>query len=148
MVGLPGSGKTSLALALAEEHGAVRFTLDEWMLRLHGLSFDDPAYGELASRCQELIWDTAQQVLSAGADVVLDWSMWSRERRRLWSARVINAGCRVVVHHVATSSEVAAERAGRRAGPYSHQIKPSDVTHMVGLLEPPDATEGFELVVH
>ena len=28
------------------------------------------------------------------------------------------------------------------------RIRLSDVTHMVGLLEPPDATEGFELIVH
>jgi predicted kinase len=95
-----------------------------------------------------LIWDTALQVLTAGVDVVLDWSMWSREQRRLWSARVCDAGCRVVVHHVATSSEVAAVRARRRGGPYNHQITSSDVSHMVGLLEPPEATEGFNLIVH
>lgn len=148
IAGLPASGKTTLARALAEDRSAVRFTLDEWMLRLYGLSFDDPSYGGLASRCQELIWDVARQVLATGTDVILDWSMWSRARRRLWADRVSDAGFRVVVHHVATAPEVAAERAQRRADPYTHRLEPSDVAHMVGLLEPPDADEGFELMVH
>jgi hypothetical protein len=46
---------------------AVRFTLDEWMLRLHNLRYDDPAYPALAESCKSLIWDTALQVLRAGS---------------------------------------------------------------------------------
>lgn len=55
--------------------------LDELMPRLHGLPFDDARYPELAGDCQELIWDTAAQVLAAGVDVILDWNMWSCDPR-------------------------------------------------------------------
>jgi hypothetical protein len=64
----------------------VRFTLDEWMLRLHEPRHDDPTYPELAESCKSLIWDTLQ-VLRARVDVVLDWNQWSRKRRREWATR-------------------------------------------------------------
>lgn len=38
MVGLPGSGKTTRARALAEEHAAVVLTPDAWMIPLFGES--------------------------------------------------------------------------------------------------------------
>ena len=42
LAGLNGSGRTLLARALERRRPAVRFTLDEWMLRLYGLRYDDP----------------------------------------------------------------------------------------------------------
>lgn len=39
MVGLPGSGKTTLVKRLEAETGAVRFTPDEWHLFLFGDDF-------------------------------------------------------------------------------------------------------------
>ncbi|SCE02364.1 hypothetical protein GA0115246_109559, partial [Streptomyces sp. SolWspMP-sol7th] len=41
LVGLPGAGKTTRARRLAEEHGALRLTPDEWMLPLFGASDPD-----------------------------------------------------------------------------------------------------------
>lgn len=35
LVGLPASGETTVARRIAADGSAVRFTLDEWMLRLH-----------------------------------------------------------------------------------------------------------------
>lgn len=43
LAGLNGSGKTTHARRLEKTVPAVRFTLDEWMLRLHDMKFDDPA---------------------------------------------------------------------------------------------------------
>ena len=75
LAGLNGAGKTTLARQLEAELPAVRFSLDEWMLRLHGLSFDDERYPELAEECRALIWDLTAQVVHTGASVVLDWNM-------------------------------------------------------------------------
>ena len=36
LVGLPGSGKTTVAKNLATEHNALRLTPDEWMIPLFG----------------------------------------------------------------------------------------------------------------
>ena len=44
LAGLNGAGKTTHARHLAAALPAVRFSLDEWMLRLYELSFDDELY--------------------------------------------------------------------------------------------------------
>lgn len=44
------------------ETPAVRFALDEWMLRLYRIGYDDPSYGDRATQVRELIWGTGQQV--------------------------------------------------------------------------------------
>jgi predicted kinase len=96
LCGLNGAGKSTYARTLP----AVRFSLDEWMLRLYSLPFDDPAYGPLAETVKLLIWDAAQPALARGEDVVLDWNSWSRARRAAWRGRIEAAGHRVVVHHI------------------------------------------------
>lgn len=44
LAGLNGAGKTTFARHLEATIPAVRFSLDEWMLRLYGLSVDDPQF--------------------------------------------------------------------------------------------------------
>src|SRR5512141_353395 len=96
LCGLPGAGKTTVARKLGAGLPAVRFSLDEWMLRLYPeVHFASGEYGDLAETCKLLIWDTALQVLQAGTDVVLDWNQWSRERRAVWAAKAVSAGAAV-----------------------------------------------------
>lgn len=100
LCGLNGAGKTTHARHLEAGLPAVRFSLDEWMLRLHEMRFDHPQYAALAGKCTDQIWDLALQVLAAGVDVVVDWNQWSRARRRTWCARADSAGRLVVLHYV------------------------------------------------
>lgn len=147
VAGLNGSGKTTVAKELAEALPGVRFTLDEWMLRLHGLSFDDARYPELAELCRELIWDTAAQVLAADVDVILDWNMWSRQRRTEALRRSQELGARCHLHYLKVSFETAASQAADRRDSVSHQLTASDIAHLRDLFEPPDPAEGFTLHV-
>ena len=55
VAGLNGAGKSTHARWLADTRPAVRFTLDEWMLRLYNMEYDDPRYGDLRERCTDLI---------------------------------------------------------------------------------------------
>lgn len=150
--GLPGSGKSTLARALATGGPAVRFTLDEWMLRLHPeVSFDDDAYGELLEPVRELIWSIAEQVLASGVDVLLDWNSWSTQRRRWAIERAQAAGAEVVVHVLSTSVEDAAARAGMRSAAgsaFAHPVSRADIEHLASLLEEPTVDEGVEIVEH
>lgn len=148
LCGLPGSGKSTVARQIVEDHGAVRFTLDEWMLRLHGLRYDHPDYGSKAADCRELMWDTACQVLATGADVVLDWSQWSRAKRAEWAGRARERDYRVVLHDVIVDSATAIEQAASRTDEYTHQIDEPGVRYMVELLEPPTSDEGIEILRH
>lgn len=147
LCGLPAAGKTTYARELAAARRAVRFTLDEWMLRIHGLPYDDPRYAELLAPCQDLIWDTALQVLSVGHDVVLDWNQWSRARRARWRERATAAGYGVLVHHLEVPLEEAIARAIARAGrdPVAHRLDIAGVRHLAALLEPPSPAEGAEV---
>ena len=82
LCGLNGAGKTTYARRLEVERGALRFSLDEWMLRLHpDLRYDAPEHGPLVERCKELIWTIAQQVLALGHDLILHRTGWNRARR-------------------------------------------------------------------
>jgi predicted kinase len=79
--GLPGAGKTTLAKQLADEHHAVRFSPDEWMLDL----WDQPLRGHLEGK----MWELAQQLLALGVNVVVDFGSWAR-----WERDVLREGAR------------------------------------------------------
>lgn len=145
LAGLNGAGKTTLARHLERTLPAVRFSLDEWMLRLYDLSFDDPRYPELADTCRELIWDLAAQVLRSGTPVILDWNMWSRQRRAEAVHRAAELGAHCYLHHVVVPLETAVERATDRTDPRAHRMDGLAVRHLSDLFEQPEESEGFTL---
>ncbi len=152
MYGLAGSGKSTLARRLADRTPAVRFTLDEWMLRLYPeLGIADARYGPPAAEVRELIWSVAAQVLRTGIDVVLDWSCWSIARRTWATQRARAVGADVILHHLTTPLEESVRRAEQRdaAGEvYSHRIIRADNEHLAGLLEEPSTAGGIQIVEH
>ncbi len=107
LVGLPAAGKTTVARRLASQHRAVRFGLDEWMIRLYALRFDDEEYVRRLPSCLDVVLDVAGQVLIAGVDVVLDWNHWSPDKRQASAVWAAERGARYLVHHVTTSLEDA-----------------------------------------
>jgi predicted kinase len=127
----------------------VRFSLDEWMLRLYpGVHFAAAEYGGLAETCKLLIWDTARQVLDSGTDVVLDWNQWSRDRRAVWRDKASAAGFPAVLHHVHTPLETAIKRVGIRAAagdPASHRLDEGGVRHLATIFETPGPDEGLDI---
>lgn len=99
MVGLPGSGKTVRARELAAEHSALRLTPDEWMMSLFGP--DDRHQARPGGKrwlLEGRLVALALDLLSLGANVVLDFGLWSRDERSAlrWMAGSVGARCEVV----------------------------------------------------
>jgi len=111
MVGLPASGKTTLAREIQAERGALRLTPDEWMIPMLD---DNEASGKRDVLEGRFVW-LALQALRSGVDVILDFGVWSRdERRALRSlAADIGAPCELVYLSVDLSEQP--DRIRRRA---------------------------------
>ena len=75
--GLPGSGKTTLAKAIESTVDAIRFCPDEWMDAL-GIDLYDE---ESRARIEGLQWQLAQDLLSLGLTVIIEWGTWARSER-------------------------------------------------------------------
>lgn len=151
LYGLVGSGKTTLARALCADGSTVRFTLDEWMIRLYpALPFDSADYGRQAEVVKDLIWSVAEQVLRSGADVVLDWNSWSRARRAWALHRAAAVPAEVILHRLGASVDQAAawlaERARDPRAVYVHPIIRKGNEHLASIMEPPSEAEGFSII--
>jgi predicted kinase len=75
--GLPGAGKTTLAMQLAADHNAVRLTKDEWLWALGTTPWDDAT----REKVERELWHLAQEILRLGLSVVLDFGLWARSER-------------------------------------------------------------------
>jgi predicted kinase len=150
MVGLPFSGKTTIARALEATHSALRLTTDEWHIRLFGDDFrdaDDLGHERHNSRhevLESLLWDVAMRALVLGVDVVLDFGCWTKSEREEFRARAHQLGANVRIHFTDASEEVllarlATRNAERPEGTFN--IPQSELKAWIGLFEPPSKDE-------
>ncbi|MFJ8443546.1 AAA family ATPase [Kitasatospora griseola] len=110
MVGLPGAGKTTMARRLAEQHGALRLTPDEWLLPL----FDRVEPGDKRDVLEGRMLRLALDAVRVGADVVVDFGCWSRDERSAirWLVAAEGARCRLV--HLPVDAATQRARIARR----------------------------------
>ncbi len=116
MVGLPCSGKTTLALTLEREHSAIRLTVDEWHLRLFGQDAEDPEHDARHSLIESLLWEVASRALVLGNSVILDFGFWAREEREDYRSRAKQLVASSEVHFLdVTPDELLSRLAERNA---------------------------------
>lgn len=99
MVGLPGSGKTTRARALAEKTGALRLTPDEWQTRLFADDMHHPDHDRRHGEVEAIMWEIAAHLLRLGGDVILDFGFWTRAERMDFAARAAALGARCEVQY-------------------------------------------------
>jgi predicted kinase len=113
--GFVGAGKTTFAKGLAAETGAIRFSMDEWYLRLYtGGEPTEAQEPELLRRVAAMLDDLWPQLLERGLDVVLDFGFWSRESRDAARRRAVEAGGRAVVYLLECDDESTRRRIDQR----------------------------------
>lgn len=142
MVGLPGSGKTTMARQLERERPALRFGEDDWILPLYGEEgiHDDSRRDAIKA----LQWRVAVQAARLGVDVVLDWGAWSRSERDELRARAIADGVDLkLVYLDVPRDELARRLAARNAAlpPNTFYVTPEMLDEYWAVFEPPSADE-------
>jgi predicted kinase len=75
--GLPGSGKTTLAKSLAQQHDGTIYSADDWMDAL-GIDLWDSAKRDAIEAMQ---WQQAQDLLRLGGTAIIEWGTWARSER-------------------------------------------------------------------
>ncbi len=105
MVGLPCSGKTTLARKLEREQSALRLTADEWQVRLFGQDAEEPEHDARHSLIEAMLWNIAGRALELGTNVILDFGFWAREEREDYRLRAKRLGASSQVHFLDVPEE-------------------------------------------
>lgn len=108
--GLPGSGKTIRANALAERSGGTRFSPDDWMEAL-ALDLWDL---DRRTRIEKLQWQVARDLLALGGTAIIEWGTWRRSERDKLREGARALGAAVELVFLDAPPEVLHERTSAR----------------------------------
>jgi predicted kinase len=144
--GLPGSGKTTLARQLEAEKKAIRFCPDEWMDELVLNLWDEERRGKI----EALQWRFAQELLTRGLTIIIEWGTWARSERDSLRETAKSLGAATELHYLAAPAELLFDRIQRR-NREDPPIKREDVLQWFELFREPTRLRversGFETSV-
>ncbi|MFT4412243.1 AAA family ATPase [Fredinandcohnia humi] len=110
MIGLPCSGKTTIAKQLEHTYSALRLTPDEWHTRLFGHDVNEQEHVVRHNTIESLLWDVATRVLELGVDVILDFGFWVRSQRDEKRMKAAELGVNCIIHFVYAPEKVLLSR--------------------------------------
>ncbi len=119
MVGLPCSGKSTLARMLEHEHSALRLTPDEWQVRLFGQDAGEPEHNGRHTLIETLQWEVASRALALGMNVILDYGFWAREEREDFRSRAKRLGASSELHFLDVPENELLRRLAQRNAQHS-----------------------------
>ncbi|OQQ04648.1 AAA family ATPase [Vibrio campbellii] len=114
LCGFIGSGKTTYSKALAEKHGAFRFSIDEWMIPLYGEHMEREVFDQRLATLQDLFKESAQQLFSLGVPVIFDFGFWRRSDRESFIKWASDVGIESEVHYLDVPFDTCKQRASLR----------------------------------
>lgn len=99
------SGKSVYAERIKEQENAVMLSVDELVLSILGSELGEK-HDEITERVQAYLFEKSLEIVKAGANVLLDWGFWTKERRK--SARDFygSRGIACEFHYIDTPDDV------------------------------------------
>ncbi len=136
LMGLPGSGKTTLAADIATRTAALTLSPDDWIEALGLDLWDEP----LRARVEALQWQVGRTALAAGLDVIVEWGTWGRDERAKLRSEAQALGARVELHVLDLPTDILFDRIHRR-NREDPPITRAQVVEWARLVQWPDAAE-------
>jgi predicted kinase len=149
IAGPTGAGKTTIARALAQQHSAILFSIDEWMTTLFWPDCpqknDYPWAIERVARCEAQIASVATQLAPLGIASILDLGFTQREQRDAWRQRAHAAGIAAQLHVIDPPASLrwqrVCERNAAATGTYAFHVTREMFDAMESLWQPPTSEE-------
>ena len=146
LCGFIGSGKTTFARKLEQETGAVRFTKDEWSVKIFGHEHNPSkdTFAEYDSRVTQLATEIALRCLQAGTSVIIDDGFWYKKQRDEMRQTLQDLGAVAKLYYIDTPVEVMRARTVKRSGnppKDSFYITEEEFENYLKLFQPPIGEE-------
>ena len=149
VVGCTGAGKTTYASTLADRLGALRYSIDEWMVPLFGPDQPSPIRFDWmidrVNRCEAMIFALVRQAAARGLPAVLDLGFTRWEHREKFRMLCADAGLPAAVHFIDVPGEIRWQRVQARnaeqGATYAMQVDRSMFDFMEQMWEPPTQAE-------
>lgn len=138
--GPTGVGKTTYALSLSKEVGAIRFSIDPWMQTLFAKDMTSMDYAwmlERVYRCYEQIWQVSEQILALNGNVVLDLGFTTKAQRDIFSKKAEKIAITSEIHYLDAPKDIRRQRVEKRNTEKDPAVYAFEVTDMMfNFMEP------------
>ena len=99
------SGKTRYAASIKTDTSVI-LSCDELMLSLFDECLGEENHKLVLEKCQRYLFDLTEQILGAGADVILDFGFWSKAQRQATRDRFRDKGFDTELHYIKVDNQV------------------------------------------
>ncbi|NOR60890.1 MAG: AAA family ATPase [Rhodobacteraceae bacterium] len=147
--GATGAGKSTHAEVLAQRVKGVRFSIDEWMQRLHNkdqpeeLSFDW-FYERVQRNCAQMR-DVAERLVALEVPAIFDCGLTNKTERDIFAGWAAEQSYRVALHFVDVPSKTRWQRVLKRnaeqAETFQFEVTRGMFEFIEGLWEAPNEAE-------
>ena len=149
--GKMGAGKSTLSQEIASKEGAILISEDEWLKSIYPdeiQNFDD--YVKYSSRLKPVMKQHIQNILNAGASVVMDFPGNTEKQRQWFKELYTECSCPHRLIYLEASDELCIKRITSRAisQPERAQFDTENIfRHVTSYFQPPSENEGFNINV-